>query len=78
MQGNPLINVVLGGTPLPFPDSQILNGGITVDGTNTIFTVTTTGQYLIDYKLDVTAVALFSTELIINGLSGPLTRIIPV
>ena len=61
-----VIAVVLGGTDVPLPDNQNLNT-FTVDGTNTEFTVPTTGEYLIDYAVATTTALLVSSQVLQNG-----------
>jgi hypothetical protein len=65
-----VIAVVLGGTDVPLPDNQNLNT-FTVDGTDTEFTVPTTGEYLISYGLATTAALLVSSQVLQNG--APIT-----
>ena len=60
------IAVVLGGTPVPLPSAQNLNG-ITPNGANTVFTVTETGRYFIEYNVNFTAGLLIGARLLING-----------
>ncbi|GAF67090.1 hypothetical protein BTS2_3998 [Bacillus sp. TS-2] len=68
------IAVVLGGTPVPLPSEQDL-GPITVNGTDTIFTVPDAGRYFISYNLNFTAGLLVSSQVEINGVVDPaLTR----
>ncbi|MEH7149737.1 hypothetical protein V7095_04695, partial [Bacillus thuringiensis] len=73
-----VIAVILGGTSIPLPNSQTLSGGITVDGTNTIFTVPNTGRYLINYGIGLQAALLLSTRLIINGAGNTASTITPL
>ena len=61
-----VIAVVLGGTDVPLTDNQNLNT-FTVDGTNTEFTVPTTGEYLIDYAVATTTALLVSSQVLQNG-----------
>ena len=61
-----VIAVVLGGTNVPLPDNQNLNT-FTVDGTNTVFTVPATGEYLISYAVATTAALLVSSRITQNG-----------
>lgn len=60
------INVVVGGTPVPLPDNQILDS-FTVDVANEIFTVPETGTYMISYQAATTAALLISTQILLNG-----------
>ncbi len=61
-----IIAVVLGGTAIPLPDNQNLNT-FTVDGTDTVFTVPTTGEYLISYAVATTVSLLVSSRVLQNG-----------
>ena len=61
-----VIAVVLGGTNVPLPDNQNLNT-FTVDGTNTVFTVPATGEYLISYAVATTAALLVSSQITQSG-----------
>lgn len=56
---------------MPLPDNQNLNT-FTVDGTNTVFTVPTTGEYMISYAVSTTAALLVSSQLLQNG--APITE----
>lgn len=49
-----VIGVTLGGTSLPLPDEQNLNT-FTVNGTNTEFTVPSTGEYTVSYCVKLTS-----------------------
>ncbi|MDW2797661.1 collagen-like protein, partial [Clostridium boliviensis] len=61
-----VIAVVLGGTDIPLPDNQNLNT-FTVDGTNTIFTVPSSGEYLVSYAVTTTTALLVSSQITQNG-----------
>lgn len=61
------IVVVLGGTAVPFPSDQNLGSGITVNGSNTVFTVATAGRYRITYRAATTIGLLMSSRVMING-----------
>lgn len=71
------IAVVLGGTPVPLPDNQVLNS-FTVDVQNQVFTVPATGNYLITYDINTTAALLMSSRVLRNGAALPGTIIAPV
>lgn len=60
------IAVVLGGTDVPLPNNQNMNG-IMVNGSNTIFTVAAAGTYKISYSVNLTATSFVSSRVIING-----------
>lgn len=70
------IAVVLGGTDIPLPNSQNLNG-VTVNGSNTVFTVTNAGTYRIDYTAQTTANLLLSSRILINGSANSASNISP-
>lgn len=59
------------GTPVPLPNGQILPTGITVDGTDSTFTVAAAGRYRISYAVNVTATLALNTRIAING--APIT-----
>lgn len=73
-----LVAVAIAGTPVPLPNSQVIPAGITVDGTNTIFTVANAGTYRISYIVNVTAALLMTTRVMINGGANVASTIIPV
>ncbi len=60
------IAVILGGTLVPLPNNQILDG-FTVDAANQVFTVPTSGTYLIMYRVSTTASLLLSSRVLLNG-----------
>ena len=66
------------GTPVPLPLGQILPTGITVDGSNTTFTIAQSGIYRISYALNVTAALLLSTRIMINGVANTGSTITPL
>ncbi|HDR7796183.1 TPA: hypothetical protein QCY19_004921, partial [Bacillus luti] len=72
------IAVILSGTSVSLPNSQTFSGGITVDGTNTVFTVPNTGRYFINYGVNLQAALLLSTRLLINGVGNTASTITPV
>lgn len=72
-----IIAVVLGGTLVPLPNNQDLDG-FTVDGTNTIFTVVNTGKYMISYGVATTTDLLISSRVMYNGASIVSSDITPV
>lgn len=69
--------VILGGTNIALPNSQ-LSSGITVGGGNTVFTVPNTGRYYISYNVYTTAALLVGTRLLINGTADTASTIPPV
>ncbi|SET77028.1 hypothetical protein SAMN05216389_12639, partial [Oceanobacillus limi] len=75
--GGETIAVVLGGTEVPLPDAQTLDG-ITVDGTNTVFTVPEDGRYFISYSINLTASLAVGSRLVINDTPNEASEINPV
>ncbi|MCD7947262.1 MAG: hypothetical protein LUG13_03050 [Oscillospiraceae bacterium] len=69
--------VIVGGTPVPLANNQILDG-FTVNGANTVFTVPTTGKYLISYDINVTAGLLVSSAVYRNGVAIASSTISPI
>ena len=65
------IAVVVGGTTVPLPNNQVLDG-FTVNGANEVFTVPATGTYMVTYRVSTTAALLMSSRVLRNGtaLSG--------
>lgn len=70
------IVVVLGGTAVPLPNNQNLDG-FTVDAANQVFTVPATGTYLISYSIKTTASLLLSSQILRNGATLPGSVIAP-
>lgn len=62
--------VILGGTNVPLPNAQSLDG-FTANGTNTVFTVPETGTYLIAYRINATAAVAMSSQVLRNGTAIP-------
>lgn len=62
------IAVVLLGTLVPLPSDQNIGSGISVNGSNDTFTVSTAGRYYISYQLNLTAGLLLGSRLLINGV----------
>ncbi|BDF09857.1 hypothetical protein CE91St49_32870 [Emergencia timonensis] len=60
------IAVLLGGTTVPLPNDQVLDG-FTVDAGNTTFTVPATGTYMVTYRVSTTAGLLMSSRVMRNG-----------
>jgi len=56
----------LGGTAVPLPNDQQLNN-ITVNGINTVFTVTQAGIYYISYNINLTEGLLVGARITVNG-----------
>uniref|UniRef100_UPI00398323C8 BclA C-terminal domain-containing protein n=1 Tax=Bacillus tropicus TaxID=2026188 RepID=UPI00398323C8 len=72
-----LIAVLIGGTLVPFPDTQSLDGFI-VNATSDIFTVPATGRYYISYRINLTTPLLVSTRILSNGVPVPASVISPL
>ena len=70
--------VVVGGTLIPLPDSQALSPDITVNGANTVFTVTNAGRYQLSYNVNTTASLASGTRLLINGTPNTASTVAPV
>lgn len=68
----------LAGLPIPLPSGQVLPTGITVNGTNTIFTVAPAGLYRISYMVNTTAALLLSTQIVINGVVNTASIVAPI
>ena len=62
-----LITVIVGGTNISLPNSQLLASGITMAGSNTIMRIATAGFYRLSYHINTTASLLMGSRLIING-----------
>lgn len=67
-----------GGTPIPLPSGQILPSGITVDGSDTTFTVSVAGRYRISYAVNVSATLALSTQIVINGTPNTASTVAPL
>ena len=71
------ITVILGGTPVPLPNSQVLDS-FTVDAGNTTFTVPVTGTYLVTYRVSTTVALLLSARVLRNGTALAGSTFAPV
>lgn len=72
------ISIALTGTDIALPSAQLLSGDITVNGTNTVFTINTAGRYRISYHINTTAALLMGTRLRINGANNTASTISPL
>ncbi len=72
-----VVSVILGGTPVPLPDNQLLSPGITVNGANDTFTVNETGRYQISYKITTATPLIGGSRLMINGAPNNASDIAP-
>ena len=70
--------VIVGGTLIPLPDSQVLPPDITVNGANTVFTVTNAGRYQLSYNVNTSASLASGTRLLINGTPNTASTVAPV
>ncbi|MCI9192899.1 MAG: hypothetical protein HFE92_05800 [Acutalibacter muris] len=64
------LTVILGGTPVPLPNAQSLDG-FTANGANTVFTVPQTGTYLITYHVNPTVAVAMTSQVLRNGTAIP-------
>jgi hypothetical protein len=73
-----LITVLVAGTNIALPNSQLLSPDITVNGANNVFTVNTFGRYRVSYHINTTAALLLGSRLMINGSPNAASIIDPV
>ena len=73
-----MLAVVVGGTLVPLPDSQLLSPDITVNAGNTVFTVSSAGRYQLSYNVNTTASLASGTRLLINGAPNLASTVAPV
>lgn len=66
--------VTVAGVAVPLPNDQILSG-ITVDATNTVFTVQNAGRYRLSYVVNLTAAVIAGTRLLINNSANVASTI---
>lgn len=74
--GTPITVVALG-TAVPLPNAQLLSADITVDATNTIFTVNTAGRYRLSYVVNITTALAAGTRLLIGGAANTASTVSP-
>lgn len=72
--GGPEIDVIETGTLIPLPDAQTL-GDITVDATNTEFTVPEDGRYYISYGINLEDEFLLGSRILINSVGNLASQI---
>lgn len=72
-----LITVIVAGTNISFPSTQLLSPDITLTNGNTLFTVNTPGLYRISYHINTTAAVGLGTRLVISGGNIPQSTIPP-
>ncbi|PAD19891.1 collagen-like triple helix repeat-containing protein [Terribacillus saccharophilus] len=70
------ILVLLGGTNIPLPSAQNLDG-FTYNAGAATFTVPVTGRYYIAYQINTTAALLISSRVVVNGAQVAGTVIAP-
>lgn len=63
----PSIPITLTGTAIPLPDNQNLSPEITVDGTDTVFTISQDGLYRITYSINIVTPKVIAAYLLVNG-----------
>lgn len=73
-----IISVVVAGTVVTLPDSQVLPAGITANGTNDTFTVGVAGRYRLSYQVNTTAALIMGTRLLINGTANTASTVLPI
>jgi hypothetical protein len=71
------VPVIVLGTLVPLPDSQVLPAGITVNGANTVFTVNTAGRYRLAYNLNTSTALASGTRLLINNAPNLASTVTP-
>lgn len=72
-----VLAAIAGSTPIPLPDGQLLSPDITVNGTNTVFTVNTAGRYQLSYNVNTTTALPSGTRLLINGAPNTASTVVP-
>lgn len=70
------IAVLLGGSPVPLPNNQSLDG-FTVNGGNNMFTVPVAGRYYLSYQINTTLSLLVGSRLMRNSDPIPGSIISP-
>ena len=73
-----VLTVILAGTLVPLPDSQLLSPDITVNGASTVFTVNTSGRYQLSYDINTTVALASGTRLLINGVANTASTVAPL
>jgi hypothetical protein len=73
-----VLNASLTGTPVPLALGQILPTGITVEGTNTTFTVNVAGRYRIAYAVNTTVALLLSTRIMLDDVPSLASVVDPI
>ena len=72
-----MLSAIAGSTSIPLPDGQLLSPDITVNGTNTVFTVNTAGRYQLSYNVNTTTALPSGTRLLINGAPNTASTVVP-
>ncbi|WP_297981757.1 collagen-like triple helix repeat-containing protein [uncultured Oscillibacter sp.] len=73
-----VLTVILAGTLVPLPDSQLLSPDITVNGASIVFTVNTSGRYQLSYDINTTVALASGTRLLINGVANTASTVAPL
>ena len=72
-----MITVLVAGTDISFPSTQLLSPDITLSSDKTLFKVNTTGLYRVSYHVNTTAAVALGTRLVISGGNIPQATIPP-
>ncbi|HPW00180.1 MAG TPA: collagen-like protein [Oscillospiraceae bacterium] len=72
-----ILTVLLTGTPVPLPNTHVLSPDISINGANTLFTVTNYGRYRISYHINSTASLLLGARVMIGGSPNTASTISP-
>ena len=72
------VPVIVGGTLVALPDSQLLSPDITANGASTVFTVNTAGRYQLSYDINTTLALASGTRLLINGAPNIASTVAPL
>lgn len=73
-----VLSVILAGTLVPLPDSQLLSPDITANAGSTVFTVQTAGRYQLSYDINTTVALASGTRLLINGVANTASTVAPL
>ena len=71
------VGVILGGTTIPLPNSQVLPANVTANAANTIFTVAAPGLYRISYSVNTPLALAAGSRLLINGSPNVASTLAP-
>lgn len=73
----PNVSITVGGTAVPLPDDQVLSPDITVNTSNTGFTVNEGGRYRISYQINTSTAIAAGTRITIDGVGVVSSTIVP-